>query len=80
MKLLRGMKVEFNRGYLHVTLEDKRIISTPLSWYEELIHASPAQRNNYKFLGNGLVIEWPDLDLHLDVQEMMSVELHEKVA
>ena len=59
---------------------DGRIISTPLSWYEELTHATEDQLHHYKFLGNGLVIEWHDLDFHLVVQEMMSVEIQEKAA
>ena len=80
MKLLRGTKVELDQEYLHVTLADGSIISTPLPWYEELTHATEDQRHHYKFLGKGLVIEWPDLDFHLDVQEMMRVEIQEKVA
>ena len=34
--LIRGREVHFDDEYLHVKLEDGRIISTPMEWYEPL--------------------------------------------
>ena len=38
--LLKGKSVHFDDWYLHVELEDGRIILTPMSWYKELQEAS----------------------------------------
>ena len=34
--LIKGKEVHFDDRYLHVELEDGRIILTPMSWYKEL--------------------------------------------
>ena len=34
--LTKGKSIHFDDRYLHVELEDGRIISTPMSWYTEL--------------------------------------------
>jgi len=38
--LLKGKQVYLDHKYLHVELEDGRVISTPISWYRELQEAS----------------------------------------
>ncbi len=45
--LIKGTEVHFDEEYLHVKLEDNRIISTPLEWYEPLKNASISQLKNY---------------------------------
>ena len=47
---------------LVVDLVDGRTISVPLAWFPRLLHASPAQRNNWKLAGGGFGIHWPDVD------------------
>ena len=37
--LIKGKEVHFDDEYLHVKLEDGRIISTPMEWYEPLKEA-----------------------------------------
>ena len=34
--LIKGKTVHFDDRYLHVELEDGRIILTPMSWYKDL--------------------------------------------
>ncbi len=34
--LIKGKSVHFDDRYLHIELEDGRIISTPMNWYKEL--------------------------------------------
>jgi hypothetical protein len=57
----RAVGLRFARGRLIVQLDDEREISTPLSHYPTLQKARPAQRNNWKKLGQGF--HWPSLDL-----------------
>ena len=41
--LIKGKEVHFDDSYLHVTLNDDRIISTPVVWYKPLQVATFAQ-------------------------------------
>ena len=34
--LIKGKAVHFDDRYLHVELEDGRVILTPMSWYKQL--------------------------------------------
>ncbi len=72
---IKGKKVRFDDQYLHVELKDKKIISTPLSWYPELKKATLNQISNYQFICRGTGIEWPDLDYHLSIENMLSPEI-----
>ena len=56
---------------LTVSLVDGRRISVPLAWYPRLLHASPAELANWKILGNGEGIRWPDIDEDLSVAGML---------
>ena len=57
---------------LIVELEDGRSISLPLSWYPRLLHGSPEERNNYRLIGGGSGIHWPDLDEDLSVEDLLA--------
>ncbi len=61
--------VEFESNMLRVTLQDGRIIATPLKWYPALIAATPEQRAHYELGFDG--IHWPELDEDLSVQGML---------
>lgn len=44
----RVENVEFTAEMLSVTIEDGRIILVPLEWYPRLLHASAAERDNWR--------------------------------
>jgi hypothetical protein len=67
IKRVKATRLEFTDDLLVVYLEDARVISVPLIWYPRLFNASPAQRKNFNWIGNGSGIEWPELDEHLSV-------------
>jgi hypothetical protein len=69
--LIKGKEVHFDEDYLHVKLEDNRIISTPLDWYEPLKKATIAQLKNYKLICLNTAIEWKELDYHLNIESML---------
>lgn len=60
-------KVWFDKDALYVQLTDGREIKTPLEFYPRLRDASPKQRKNYKLIGLGTGIHWPDVDEDLSV-------------
>ena len=47
---------------LTVDLDDGRIISVPLSWFPRLLNGSQKERQNWRLIGHGEGIHWPDLD------------------
>ncbi len=67
----KGKAVEITDGYLVVTLDDGRIISTPLEWYPSLARATPEQRSAWKWWGSKRAIHWPVLDEHLGISGML---------
>ena len=69
--LTKGKKVHFDDRYLHVELEDGRIISTPMTWYPTLQHATIEQLKNYHFICLDTGIEWEELDYHLSIESML---------
>jgi hypothetical protein len=78
--LIKGKEVHFDDRYLHVELEDGRVISTPISWYKELQDASLLQLRNYEFICQGTGIEWPDFDYHLNIESMLLSQVYKKAA
>ena len=77
--LVKGKEVHFDEEYLHVKLDDNRIISTPLKWYEPLNNASISQLKNYQLICLNTGIEWEEIDYHLNIENMLEVSL-KKVA
>ena len=69
--LVKGKSVHFDDRYLHVELEDGRIISTPMSWYKELQEANFKQLMDYVFICRATGIEWPTLNYQLSIESML---------
>jgi len=53
-------------------LADGRTISVPLAWSWRLSEATPEQRSNFEFIGNGLGVHWPDIDEDISAAGMLS--------
>jgi len=78
--LVKGKSVHFDDRYLHVELEDGRLISTPMSWYKELQEASVKEVSNYVFICQETGIEWPGLDYHLSIESMLNLQVQQRAA
>jgi hypothetical protein len=52
---------------LTVTLADGRELAVPLSWFPRLSEATEAQRRNWRFIGRGQGIHWPEVDEDISV-------------
>ena len=57
---------------LVVDLVDGRTVSVPLSWYPRLAHGTPAERSNWRIIGRGEGIHWPDLDEDISVAGLLA--------
>ncbi len=58
---------------LKVDLDDGRTISVPLSWFPRLLQCTADERNNWRLIGKGEGIHWPDLDEDLSIDGLMGV-------
>ena len=57
---------------LTVELSDGRTISVPLDWYPRLVHATGAERANWRLIGRGHGIHWEDLDEDISVEGLLA--------
>ncbi len=57
---------------LTVELSDGRTIAVPLAWYPRLIHATKKERGNWRLIGKGQGIHWPDLDEDISVEGLLA--------
>ena len=67
-----AVDVSVSADTLTVTLGDGRSLSVPLNWYPRLVHASETERANWRLLGDGYAIEWPDVDEHIGVEGLLA--------
>jgi hypothetical protein len=52
-------------------LADGRVISVPLAWSWRLADATPAERANFRLIGAGQGVHWPDVDEDISVEGML---------
>lgn len=57
---------------LRVTLDDGRTLSVPIAWYPRLEKATAAQRANWRLIGLGEGIHWPDIDEDISVLGLLA--------
>lgn len=76
----RAMDVAFDAHMLIVSLDDGREIRIPLEWYPALRDASAEARGNWRLIGCGMGIHWPELDEDLSVRGMLMPSVQRKSA
>ncbi len=64
--------VEVSDDALTAELTDGRTISVPLDWYPRLTHAMREERDNWRLIGGGEGIHWPDLDEDISVEGLIA--------
>jgi hypothetical protein len=58
---------------LHVVLADGRELSVPLAWFQRLEQATEPERRNWRLIGGGIGIHWPDIDEDISVESLLSI-------
>ena len=66
------MDVQVLDAELVLRLSDGRTVSAPLAWFPRLLHGTPEQRNNWRLIGKGIGIHWPDLDEDITVRSLLA--------
>ena len=67
----RVKDVRFTEDALSVDLMDGRTITVPLAWFPRLLHATDAQRKNWRRAGAGFGIHWPDVDEDISTEGLL---------
>ena len=57
---------------LIVALADGRTITVPLAWFPRLARGTPTERANWRLIGGGVGIHWPDLDEDISVESLLA--------
>ena len=68
----RAIDVSFTKTALHFVLADGREISAPLEWFPRLRDASTKDRDNWRFIGDGIGIHWPNIDEDVAVKTLIN--------
>jgi hypothetical protein len=64
-------ELSFDNNMMWVTLVDGRKLGVPLAYFPRLLAATPQQRQQYEFSGNGTGIHWDELDEDISVQGLL---------
>jgi len=70
-KLAQIQHVMVTEDTLAVDLSDGRSISVPLGWFPRLQHGSARERGNWRLIGRGEGVHWPDLDEDISVENLI---------
>jgi hypothetical protein len=69
--LSNAQHVEATQDALVVDLADGRTVSVPIGWYPRLLYGTVEERNNWRLIGQGEGIHWPDLDEDISVENLL---------
>ena len=67
----RIQDVRVSEDQITAQLTDGRVISVPLAWSWRLSEATPAQRANFRLIGSGQGVHWPEIDEDISVEGML---------
>ena len=57
---------------LRVVLADGREVAAPLAWFPRLESATDSQRRNWRLIGGGVGIHWPEVDEDVSVESLLA--------
>ena len=64
---VRASSLSVSSHHLDVMLEDGRMLRIPTALFPKLKDAAPEKLSHWEWIGEGIGIEWPDLDEHLSI-------------
>jgi hypothetical protein len=67
----RIQDVRVTKDEIIAHLTDGRVISVPLAWSWRLSEATPEQRANFRLIGSGQGVHWPEIDEDISVEGML---------
>jgi hypothetical protein len=70
--VVRAETVTIGGDAITAELSDGRSISAPLAWYPRLLHGTPEERSNWRLIGGGVGVHWPELDEDISVGNLLA--------
>lgn len=70
-QVTRARQVSVTQDTLEVDLTDGRTISVPLAWYPRRLQGSREELENWRLIGAGEGIHWPDLDEDISTDDLL---------
>ena len=67
-----AQRASVSEDVLAVDLADGRTITVPLAWFPRLSHGTLTERANWRLIGGGEGIHWPDLDEDISVESLLA--------
>jgi hypothetical protein len=67
----KAQNVSVTEDTLTIDLVDGRTVSVPLAWYPRLLYGQIEERNNWRLIGKGEGIHWPDLDEDISIENIL---------
>ena len=71
LQTVKAIDVNVTEDELIVDLADGRTLSIPLTWYPRLWQGTMPERQNWRMIGNGVGIHWPNLDEDISVEGLI---------
>lgn len=68
---VNAVRVVVTSDTLTAELTDGRTVSVPLAWFPRLVHGNVQERLNWRLIGSGVGIHWPDLDEDISVANLL---------
>ncbi len=65
--MVRASSLSVSRDFLDLTLDDGRAMRIPTKLFPALKNAPIEKLLHWNWIGEGIGIEWPDLDEHLSI-------------
>ena len=68
----RVQHVDISDESLRVDLADGRTVTVPTAWYPRLLHGTSEERTNWRLIGAGEGVHWPDLDEDISLENLLA--------
>jgi hypothetical protein len=66
-----AVDVDVTDTALRLTLADGRELSAPVEWFPRLRDATPDQRRDWRLIGGGEGVHWPQIDEDIAVSTLL---------
>ena len=67
-----AMQLTFGRDRFTVRFSDGTTLTVPIGWYPRLQHASTRERSQWRLVGDGAGLHWPDLVQDISLQSLLA--------
>ena len=68
-----AVEMTIDETTLRLRLADGRELSVPVEFFPRLAMATAAQRANWRWIGGGVGIHWPDIDEDISVPRLLGL-------